>query len=64
MDAVDQAIDFERALEQLTGQQRLAVVLRGLGRTNQQIADVFHMTPQGASYLIARAVKQIKRSMG
>ena len=63
MDAVDQVIDFEWAVEQLTGRQVLAVGLRGLGRTNEEIADVFHVTPQGVSYLILNAIKQIKKRM-
>ena len=63
MDAVDDAIDFEQALEQLTGREALAIGLRAHGRTNEEIADVFHMTPQGVSYVILGAIKQIKKRM-
>jgi len=62
-DALDRKIDFGRALEQLSGRQRLAVTLSGQGHTREEIAKVFHMTPQGISHLITTARKQIKKRM-
>ena len=63
MDAVDDAIDFGRALEQLTGQRALALTLWSLGHTQVEIADVFHMTYQGVQSLISTAIGQIKKRM-
>ena len=63
MDGVDQAIDLDRALDQLTGREVLAVTLSAQGHTRVEIAEVFHMTPQGVSHLIAVARKQIKKRM-
>jgi RNA polymerase sigma-70 factor, ECF subfamily len=63
---LDREIEHRRhaAMEKMTGDERLAFVLRHLeGRTTEEIAAALQVTPNNAKQAVFRAVQKMRRSL-